>query len=262
MSKFAQLQIKKAHDIDSTYIPHAFDPKLFFPLNEDKKLEIRKKWGLLNKFIVGVVARNQGRKMLDRTVKAFAIFCKDRPDAILLMHTDPNDGAQIFNLMTLINRLKIQNRVVFTGATFHNAFTYTQMNEVYNVMDVFLLTTSGEGFGVPIIEAMAVGIPQIVTDYTTTKELVIDDIKTGVAVSLVGTKETPHPHTDEILNGTMTGTWAVERGIMDLNDCVDKLNYFYEGKKTQLIKNCIEKAKGYTWKAIMPLWIKALKGLE
>ena len=35
-----------------------------------------------------------------------------------------------------------------------NGFDWNQMNEVYNLMDVFFLSTSGEGFGVPTIEAM------------------------------------------------------------------------------------------------------------
>jgi len=265
MSKFAQLQIKKAHGINSVYIPHAYDHKVFRPLSAKKKKKIRQKWKLDNKFIIGTVARNQGRKMLDRMVKAFAIFCKDKPDAILLMHTDPNDMASSFQIFELINRLKINNRVIFTGATFHNPFSEKQLNEVYNMMDVFFLSTSGEGFGVPTIEAMGCGVPQVLTDYTTTRELIYDDIQTGLMVNLAGeTEQTPHPHTSEILDGTITGSWNVERGVMSIPDSVAKLNILYNDRNflKKLSKNSLIKAKEYyTWDVVIPEWEKALLGL-
>jgi len=264
MSKFARDQVHKIYGIKSEYIPHAYDTKCFYPLSSTKKEVLRDKWQLRDKFVVGVVARNQGRKMLDRTIKAFSIFCKDRPDAILLMHTDPMDMAQVFDINTLIRRFNITNRVLFTGTSLFDPFTYKQMNEVYNLMDVFLLTTSGEGFGVPIVEAMGVGIPQLVTDYTTTKELVIDEIKTGESIKLVGeTEECPYPHTNEVLDGTTTGSWDVERGFCSIYDCADKLNLMYDKWKTSnlniYIKNSLTKAKKYyTWEAVMPSWKKLL----
>jgi len=179
MSKFAALQAKKVHGIDSVYIPHGYDKKLFFPIDKN---EAKRKLGLQGKFVVGTVARNQGRKMLDRTIKAFAIFCRDKPDAVLLMHTDPTDIAAGIDLNQLITRFQLQNRVFYTGTTFYKSFDYNKMNEIYNAMDLFFLSTSGEGFGIPTIEAMACGVPQVVTDYTTTKELVTDKPKSGEAI--------------------------------------------------------------------------------
>ena len=40
--------------------------------------------------------------------------------------------------------------------------------------DVLLLASRGEGFGIPVIEAQAVGTPVIVTDWTAQPELVKD----------------------------------------------------------------------------------------
>ena len=42
---------------------------------------------------------------------------------------------------------------------------------VDNVMDVFLLPSKGEGFGIPLIEAQACGIPVIITKCTGHEEL-------------------------------------------------------------------------------------------
>ena len=41
-----------------------------------------------------------------------------------------------------------------------------KLNEVYNTFDIFTLPTKGEGFGLPILEAMSAGVPIVVTDYS------------------------------------------------------------------------------------------------
>ena len=45
------------------------------------------------------------------------------------------------------------------------------MAEFYNAMDVHLITTRGEGFGIPILEAQACGVPVITGGWTANKEL-------------------------------------------------------------------------------------------
>lgn len=246
MAKFGQKQAKELYGIDCEYIPHGVDTKVFYPLTEEEKNNNRLKWGLQGKFVVGTVARNQGRKMLDRTIKAFKEFCKDKPDVILLMHTDPNDRAGVFDLNSLIYQAGIQNRVIFTGMTFYNAFDYKQMNEVYNLMDVFLLTTSGEGFGVPTIEAQACEVPVAVTDYTTTQELVTDH-NSGVAIKIAA---------------EITGSWNVERGVMDIDDCTDKLTYLYINpqERKKMGENGLQAVKKYyDWDIVMKQWEELLE---
>ncbi|KKK63581.1 hypothetical protein LCGC14_2992840 [marine sediment metagenome] len=133
----------------------------------------------------------------------------------------------------LIKRYNLQNRVLFTGVNWFKGFNYKDMNNVYNVMDVFLLTTSGEGFGIPIIEAMSCEVPVVVTDYTTTQELVIDN-KAGLGIKLSGTEyvdmfETDSKDYDKLkMNGTMTGSWEVERGYCDIKDAAEQITWLYE----------------------------------
>lgn len=246
MSKFGQRQVKEVHGLDTNYIPHAVNTDIYFPVDKIEKEKMRAQWGLQDKFVVGVVARNQGRKMLDRTIKSFTLFAKNNPDAVLFMHTDPYDVAAPFNILELINRYKIQNRVIFSGMRFWDGFDYKKMNEVYNVMDVFFLSTSGEGFGVPIIEAMACEVPAIVTDYTTTQELLIEDGECGIPIPI---------------SSELTGSWNVERAIMDDIKCVEILQRLHDDKelREKLGKEGkIKVDKFYDWDVVGREWVKLI----
>jgi len=249
MSMFAKEQLKEIHGMDTNYIPHAVEEDVYKPLPEQEKLAIRQMWGLQGKFVVGVVARNQGRKMLDRTLYAFAKVKDKIPNAVLLLHTDKTDPASYFNFDKMIADLGIENRVIFTGTKYYKGFDYKKMNEVYNMMDVFLLGTSGEGFGIPIIEAMSAGVPVLCTDYTTTWELVERNIA-GMAVKRSG----------EIL-----GTWNVGRALMDIDDCGEKLVQLYnnpELRKQYGMNGRNAVLREYTWKEVAKQWDKVLTELK
>jgi len=265
MAKFGQRQVEDLHGVKSRYIPHAVDTNYFYPLKKEEKEKLKEFSGLKGKFVIGVVARNQGRKMLDRTIKIMSLYSKYDKDAVMMMHLDPEDVAQVFPIVSLVNRYGLQNRIFFTGMKYYKGFNFKQMNNVYNTMDVFLLTTSGEGFGVPIIEAMACEVPVVVTDYTTTKELVLDN-NCGLGINLAGVSEEKNPdvHGNEILDGTLTGNWSVERGMCSIEDGVKKLIMLKEDKelRERMGKNGREAVlKYYDWKGVGQQWIDLVEEL-
>jgi len=237
MSKFGQKQVKDYYDLNVKYIPHGIDKKRFYKLPDDERFELRKKWGFEDKFVIGVVARNQPRKALDRTIKVMKLISEKIPSAVLFLHLDPNDPAQqMFRIGDLIIKYNLENRVVFSGMSAHQGIPWGRMNEIYNVMDVFLLTTTGEGFGIPIIEAMSCEVPILATDYTTTPELVLKN-KAGLGINLSGVesidmfKEKSQDYDLKAFNGTITGSWMVDRGTCSITDAADKLIYLYNNPK-------------------------------
>jgi glycosyltransferase involved in cell wall biosynthesis len=169
--KFVKLTSRLTHPIE--YIPHGVTTNVFKPLKEKEREELKKGEGLEGKFVIGCVSRNQPRKMMPRMFRAFAEFYKKHKDAELYCHMDPLD-PQGYNLRNIAMMLRIP-KVRFTKMhSYKYGVDDTTLNHVYNLMDIHTIPTSGEGFGLTILEAMSAGIPNVITDYTTTKELVAD----------------------------------------------------------------------------------------
>ena len=140
----------------------------------------------------------------------------------------------------------IENRIRFSGMNFFKGFDYKEMNEVYNVMDIFTLSTSGEGFGVPTIEAAACGIPSVVTDYTTTQELLCENGQCGLAVPI---------------SSELTGSWNVERGMVNIEKMAEAFKILYDNPlmREEMGKIGVEKVKKYyNWDTVIPQWDKLI----
>ena len=233
MSKFGQKQCLDIHNIKTDYIPHGTEPDRFYKLPDDQRNELRKKWDLDGKFVIGSVFRNQPRKNPDKYFKTFNLIKDKIPNAVLLLHTDPNDQAGQILLQNQIAKYNLENRVRFTGMNAIDAFDWNKMNEVYNLFDLFFLPTSGEGFGIPIIEAMACEIPVIATSYTTTPELV-ELNNAGYGAKLAGCEKLDlfklhsKEYDEQSDNGTLTGgLWEVERAFVDVKDAAEKIIFMY-----------------------------------
>jgi len=153
----------------------------------------------------------------------------------------------VFDMDFIIHRYGIMNRVIYTGMKYFKGVQHREMNEIYNLMDVFFLSTSGEGFGIPTIEAAACGVPSVVTDYTTTHELLIEDGQCGIPVPVVA----------EII-----GSWGVERGVMDIVKAAEALKHIRDNPEVgkAMGKVGVKKVKKiYTWDTVGDQWNKLLR---
>jgi glycosyltransferase involved in cell wall biosynthesis len=238
MSKFGQNVLKEGTGLDSTYIPHGFDPLVFRSIKDKEGL--KKSGGFENKFVVGCVARNQSRKMLPSMFKAFKEFKKDKDDAVLFCHMDPLD-PQGWNLIDYCNleKLTIGKDVFFGMQRYSVGIPEPRLNMIYNMFDVHILPTSGEGFGLPIIESMACGIPNIATDYTTSEELIKGH---GELIPVV-----------DFIIGQLNTRRAMP-SIPAMTEAMNKLYYNQELRK-QYSRDSIEFAKDFTWDKIVKMWL-------
>jgi len=175
MSKFGVEETHKA-GLDCYYLPHAVNTNLYKPID---KLEAREKLKLpKDAFIIGTVAMNKGlpaRKNFAPMLEAFANFKRRHTDAIYYLHTEAlGIDNQSFNIPEYANQLGLQmGKDIFLPDQYQKFMGYDNnwMSLMYSSLDVHLLASMGEGFGIPTLEAQACGCPVIVGDWTASGEL-------------------------------------------------------------------------------------------
>lgn len=174
MSRFGEAELREA-GLDPLYVPHGVDTQMFKPM---PKAETRAMLGFPpDAFVVGIVANNQGiappRKAFSESFWAFSKFRETHPDAMLYLHSEISGFRNGINLARLASRFDIPDEVVKNTdqVMMENGIPPGVMAALYNTFDVLLNPSYGEGFGVPLIEAQACGIPVIVTDWTSMPEL-------------------------------------------------------------------------------------------
>lgn len=176
-SRFGEQMVQEA-GLDCYYVPHGVDTQMFRP--RDKR-EVRLKLGLpQDAFIIGMVAANKGfpcRKSFFEQIEAFAEFKKKHSDALLYLHTvkGPIPGGEAVNLPEFceVMGLKQGTDVLFPPQyqLSGTGLSDETMAEIFSSFDVLTSVSMGEGFGIPILEAQACGVPVIVGDWTAMPEL-------------------------------------------------------------------------------------------
>jgi glycosyltransferase involved in cell wall biosynthesis len=176
MSRFGEDRLLKAGvpREELTYIPHAIDRSVFY----DRGKGAREAMGIPeDAYLVISVAANRGRipirKALGEMADAMATFMRDRPDVYWMIHTEPNGHSEGVNIPRLIAHLGIDpQRVRYPHPVhFRNGIPQDAIAQMLSAGDCHLLTSMGEGFGIPVAEAAACGTLSIVSDFSAQPEL-------------------------------------------------------------------------------------------
>ena len=252
-----EVHMKKNKVKNVRCIPFGVDTKVYYPLAN--KEELKNKFKLSGKFVIGFVGKNQRRKMHPYLIKAFSRFAKGKKDVTLLLHTDVESGAG-WSLPCLIAKMENEMdpeiekpvpKIVMTkqglDVLARQSITPENMNEIYNLMDVFCYAVGGEGYGLPGIECQSAGVPLMMTDYSSSMEIVSDkELLIPVLTDKYGNRVT------EI------GTNGIENAIPDDIACTELLEKMYQEWKAgkSRSKDARKFALKYDWDLIAPKWIK------
>jgi glycosyltransferase involved in cell wall biosynthesis len=121
-----------------------------------------------DQFLMGIVGQITPRKGQFELILAFAKVAKQLPKAVLTVVGAPlfnNDHEYLEKLKRTAENLGVVDRVIFTGAR-------NDVQVVMQALDLLVLNSNVEPFGLVVIEAMACGIPVLATDVDGVPELI------------------------------------------------------------------------------------------
>jgi glycosyltransferase involved in cell wall biosynthesis len=163
--------------VTNTYIPHGIEPEVFKVNGNAEAIRRFKREALrCTGHLTVMVAANKGfpdRKAFQVQMRAWAEFAKDKPDAKLYIHTEPTQMFGGLDLPKLATSLGIGDKILFPDRyQLFKGLPAEFLAMIYNAADIFMGNSMSEGFGIPIIEAQACGVPVVVTDFSAMPELV------------------------------------------------------------------------------------------
>ncbi len=122
-----------------------------------------------NSLLIGVIGRISAKKGQYFLVKAILELLKKNIKAELLIFGSPtiNDPEDIKNLKEIKNFIELQN----IGDKIHFREYSKDIALFYNAIDIFVLASEGETYGMVTIEAMLSGVPVIATNSVGSPEM-------------------------------------------------------------------------------------------
>tara|TARA_Y100000004_G_scaffold134730_1_gene152392 strand:+ start:1145 stop:3034 length:1890 start_codon:yes stop_codon:yes gene_type:complete len=173
----------------------SLDTTNFCKLDEENRKQLRSFHGIDDEFIIGFVFRNQLRKSVPNLLDGFKLFKDKNPKSKLLLHTHWSEG---WDIVRMLEEKGIDKSDVLTTYVCSKCGSYSvrsfigqeqncsqcgsqktvnttntargvteeQLNEVYNLMDVYCHPFTSGGQEIPIQEAKLTELVTLVTNYS------------------------------------------------------------------------------------------------
>jgi len=190
-------------------------------ISEDEKLQMQKKYGIFNNFIL-CVGGDDERKNIAYLIEAYSHLSEElrlQYQLVIVCHLPKSSEERYY---TIAKKMGVVDRVVFTKFVSDEDLT-----KLYNMAFVSAFVSKYEGFGLPVLESMMCGVPVLTSNNSSLVEIA------GDAAILVD----PFDITD------------IVRG---LNDLLSKTDL------DVLRKAGFERAKSFSWEKTAKLTLDAI----
>tara|TARA_Y100000034_G_C6891863_1_gene410439 strand:- start:816 stop:1844 length:1029 start_codon:yes stop_codon:yes gene_type:complete len=154
------IKILKIPEKKISVIHEGVNHKKFYPLEKKRK----------NLFTIGYLGGLGKRKNIDYILRVAKEFGNNKG----ILFKIAGKGPELNKLIRLKKKMDLKN-VEFVGFVQDG-----EMNNFYNSLDLFIFPSRYEGFGLPIVEAMACGIPIITSNISSLAEIAED---TGILIN-------------------------------------------------------------------------------
>ena len=169
ISESAKNDIIKNLDVKEDKIEIVYpgiDLENYSRIYEKEELErIRKKYNLPSEYIL-YLGTIEPRKNIERIIKAFIKYKKERKDNLKLILSGKK-GWKYENIMELV-KLRPED------ITFTEYVDEEDKIALYKMAELFVFPSLYEGFGMPVLEAMAAGVPVVTSNVSSLPEVAGD----------------------------------------------------------------------------------------
>lgn len=168
------LALETAPDVPVNIIYNGIDADEFKPVQREER----------DRITILCIARLIPRKGIDYLIRALPAVIREHKEIRLVIVGEGNSEAE---LKAMTTELKVAEHTDFKGYVGHD-----DLPALYGNADIFVLPSLWEGMSNTLLEAMASGLPVVVTDTGGTRELVRDN---GIIIP----KEDPQAISEAIL---------------------------------------------------------------
>ena len=221
-------------------VPHGVDTSTFHPVSPEERAIMRAQlyWGGFVFLSVGAMTETKG---IGPLLKAFAIVAQKHPQVRLFLkgtaalYSSRGFLNQQYSQLTQAELALIQPRLKYLEET----LSFARMARLYQSADAYVSPYAAEGFNMPVLEAVASGLPVICTRGGSTDDFTTDDF--ALRVNSVRTPQQMEPG----LVGSMQS--------IDFNHLVHQMVTAVESPAfadSARIKGPAFVAAGYTWQHV------------
>lgn len=180
-------------------------------IDSDFRKKILEKYGLTGKYLL-CVASVEPRKNFLRIINAFSEFIKQEEYKEYSLVCVGGRGWKNIEIYSLVKQKNLEGKIKFL-----RSIEECELAPIYNQAEIFLYPSLYEGFGLPVLEAMACAVPVITSNVSSLPEVASD------AAILV------NPYSEK----------QIYEAILHLADD--------ENKRKQLINMGLENIKKFSW---------------
>jgi len=209
----------------STAVDESFRPCDY---SDQQIQQLRQKYGISRNMVMYAPGGFDARKNFDGLINAYGLLPQPQRDGHQLVIVSKINDDQRFELKRLANQAGLnKNELILTGYV-----PDEDLVALYNLATLFVFPSKHEGFGLPVLEAMACGAPTLGSNTTSIPEVI------GWEEALFD------PNSSEAIAEKMR--FALEN----------------ENWRKQLREHGLQQAKKFSWDAIACSAIAALEGLH
>jgi len=156
VSRYTRRRLLEWVSIDPTRVkvlPGTIDPRFGPAPKAARLLDRYRAWDKKVLMTMSRLASSERYKGHDRVIRALPDVLVEHPETIYIVIGDGDDRSRLEGLATEVG---VRERVHFAGFV-----ALGELPEHYRLADLFMMPSTGEGFGIAFLEAMASGVPVI-----------------------------------------------------------------------------------------------------